>query len=153
MVQAHEVDWRFPVLGFTPDGQMWGFQDLESLTVCDAHVMKDGDPMGMELVDAGGRSWRVVSMRGTERVKRRGWDLLNFLAPVPWRLEYELEPVPEMTLDEVQRRACKAFESERPEYEAHDEMHLYAAELAKIRSARSVAEIYDLLKPCDLNFC
>lgn len=56
-MRTGEIDWSYPLLGFTPDGDIWGSPDLEALTVCGPRTLKNNMQADMELVDADGRRW------------------------------------------------------------------------------------------------
>lgn len=149
-MKASQTRFRFPLLGFTPDSELgefgYVFPDLESLTVCRAYTLKLGMPEGLELIDAGGARWKV---RAIEKVRRHGpLALWLIAAPLNWqryRVDYDLEPLPAVTLAEVQERVCaemQVFGGLDNPSEA-DQAHT-AATLAKIRSAKTIARVAEL---------
>jgi hypothetical protein len=145
-MKTNEVDFKFPVLGFTPDREIWGFPDLDRLTKCGPRTLKEDMQSGMELIDADRRRWRVLSVRRTGRAGSvLGW-LWIFGQPQS-RIEHELEPLAAISLEEVQQRAREAMESSRDDYYGEDGQAEYKATLRKIGKARSIAKIYDLLQP------
>jgi len=73
-VTSSDIDFSFPVLGFTRDRENWGFANRDKLTKCGPRTLKENTQEGMELIDAGGRRWRVKSIRrvGTRSSRTRG---------------------------------------------------------------------------------
>ena len=145
-MRSSEVEFRFPVLGFTPDREIWGFPDLDRLTKCGPRTLKDNAQSGMELIDAGGRRWRVLSIR---RVGRAGsvLSLLWIFGPPQSRIEQELVSLQALSLAEVQQRTLDAMEFFKADYYGEDGQAEYRSTLEKIREARSISDIYDLLQP------
>ncbi len=145
-MKSNEAGFKFPVLGFTPDGDMWGFPDLDRLTRCGPQTLKDGLQEGMELVDADCRRWRVASVHRTGRAG--SWvSMLWIFGPAQSRIEQELEPLPPISMDEVRERSAKAMESSQIDYHGDDGQAEYRSMIKSIGKARSVAKLYDLLQP------
>jgi len=118
-MKTAEAGFRFPVLGFTPDLEIWGFQDLDRLTKCGPRTLRNNMQAGMELIDADGRRWIVRSVRKSGRT---GSLLSLLLTAVPQsRIEHELEPLQAVTLDDVRRRASAAMEAYAENYVEGDE--------------------------------
>lgn len=146
-MRTAEVEFRFPVLAFTRDGALWGFQDLERLTKCGPRTLKENSQDGMELIDAGRRRWLV---RSISRTGRAGSLLSLFLpfGPPQSRIEHQLEPLAEVTMEEVQRRAVASLDADAEDYTYSDEDK---AEFAKLRRdvgrAETIAKVYDLIQP------
>lgn len=146
-MRTAEAGFRFPVLGFTPDLEIWGFQDLDRLTKCGPRTLREGTQIGMELVDADGRRWVVRSVRRTGRAGSL-LSLLLIFGPPQSRIEQELEPMSALSLDDVRRRATAAMEAHAESYLEGDEREVeFEPLLAKVEAARSVAEVYELLQP------
>lgn len=146
-MKTAEAGVRFPVLGFTRDLEIWGFQDLDRLTKCGPRTLKENTQVGMELVDADGRRWVVRSVRRTGRAGSLLSSLLIF-GPPQSRIEQELEPMTPLSIDEVRRRACAAMEAHMINYLEGDDPDVeFKPLLAKVGKARTVEEIYDLLQP------
>jgi hypothetical protein len=143
-MKSSEAGLRFPVLGFTPDGDIWGFPDLDRLTRCGPRTLKEDAQNEMELVDAEGRRWRVLAIR---RIGRTGSWLKALLAGSLFRIEQELEELPPTTLAEVQQRSREAMKSSQIDYYGEEGQAEYRSTLAKIGEMRSIAELYDLLQP------
>lgn len=149
-MKTAEGQFQFPVLGFTPDAEIWGFPDLDRLTKCGPRTLKDDIQKGMELIDADGRRWVVRSIKRTGRTGSLLLPLL-FLGKPQSRIEHELEPLEPVSFGEVQRRTCAAIEAHADNY-----CHFTAEEewetvieplLAEVKSTRKMADIYDLLQP------
>lgn len=145
-MKSSEAGLKFPVLGFTPDRDIWGFPDLDRLTKCGPRTLREDTQKGMDLIDADGRCWRVLAIR---RIGRAGslWALLPIFGPPQSRIEQDLEPLPPVPLTEVQRRAGEAMELARNDYYGDEGQAEYRSTLMKIEKARSIAKIYDLLQP------
>lgn len=146
-MKSSETGFSFPVLGFTPDRENWGFPDLDRLTKCGPRTLKENMQNGMELIDANGRRWRVLSVRRTGRAGSV-LDLLPGFGPPQSRIEQELEELPSLSLAEVQQRTRESLEIFRGDYTGFDgdeaEFNLL---LEKVGQAHSVAELYKLLQP------
>jgi hypothetical protein len=147
-MKTAEIDFHFPVLGFTSD-EIWGFQDLDRLTRCGPRTLKENVQLGMELVDADGRRWIVRSVGRTGRAGSFVSLLLFFIfGPPQSRIEHELEPMTELPMEEVRRRACAAMKANAINYLEGDDPDLeFRPLLRKVGRARSVREVYDLLQP------
>lgn len=149
-MKASQTSFRFPLLGFAPDSNLGEighvFPDLDSLTVCRAYTLKLGMPDGLELIDATGARWKLQTV---EKVRRHG-PLASWLiaAPLNWqryRVDYELEPLPAMTLAEVKDRVCAEvqvfgdLDDYTDEYQAET-----AARISRIRRAKTIAQVAKL---------
>jgi hypothetical protein len=145
-MKSSEAGLTFPVLGFTPDREIWGFPDLDRLTKCGPRTLKDDAQNGMELIDADGRRWRVLAIRRTGRAGSL-LSLLWIFGQPQSRIEQELEPLPAVPLAEVQQRAREAMELSKIDYYGDEGQAEYRSTLKKIEKARSIAKIYDLLQP------
>ena len=146
-MKTSEAGFSFPVLGFTRDRENWGFPNLDRLTKCGPRTLKENMQDGMELIDAGGRRWRVQSVRRTGRAG----SLLNLLpgfGPPQSRIEQELEVLPPLSLAEVRQRTRESLETFRSDYTGFegDEAE-FGSLLDRIGQAGSVTEIYELLQP------
>jgi hypothetical protein len=146
-MKTAEVDFRFPVLGFTDDLEIWGFQDLDRLTKCGPRTLKEDLQRGMELIDAEGRCWVVRSITRTGRAGSLLSVLLPF-GPAQSRIEHELDALPPVVLEDVRRRACRSMEAFLENYVDGDEDKFEFEQLLfKVKNAGEIAEIYDLLQP------
>lgn len=146
-MKTADVSFEFPVLGFTPDQEIWGFPDPNTLTSCGPRTLQKDMQVGMELIDAGGRRWVVRSIRATGRGEPLLQWLLSFLLSTPQsRIEHELDELAPLSLPEIRERACASVEATSSDYCADDEREeILEPLLAKVRSASSVAEIHELL--------
>lgn len=146
-MKSSEAGLSFPVLGFTPDRENWGFPDLDRLTRCGPQTLRENLQDGMELVDASGRRWRVLGIR---RIGRAGsvLSLLPGFGPRQSRIEQDLEELPPLSLAEVQRRTRESLETFRADYTGFegDEAE-FASLLEQVGQARSIGEIYELIQP------
>jgi hypothetical protein len=146
-MKSTEADIRFPAVGFTPDGDMWGFDDIDALTECGPMTLRQNMQSGMEVIGSDGGRWVVRSIRRVGRNKPLlPWLLWRLLSGPGWRIEQELEEVAPVTLDDIKTRAIQFLE-------AHPEDHCpdgpqskdYKRLLAQLRAARSVAKLQELL--------
>jgi hypothetical protein len=146
-MKTAEANLQFPVLGFTSDLEIWGFQDLDRLTKCGPRTLKEGTQIGMELVDADLRRWRVLAVR---RAGRAG-SLLSLLLPFgppQSRIEHELQPMEAISIDDARRRSCRAMEAHAENYLEGDDREVeFEPLLASVKRAGSIAEIYETLQP------
>lgn len=147
-MKTSEVDLRFPVFGFTPDREMLGFPDLNTLTSCGPLTLKNNLQAGLELIDAEGRRFRVRSVRRIGRAepwwKTLVIDLLT-LKPQS-RIEQELESLEPVTLGHLKDRACAWLDEFSINLCADDEREeILVPLLAEVRAAPSSQAIYDLL--------
>lgn len=139
-----QAGFRFPVLGFTTDSDVWGLPDLGALTTCGPRTLKEGLQLGMELIDAEGRRWVVRSVRRTGRAG----SLLSVLlfSPSQSRIEHDLEPLASISLEEAQTRVCAAMEA-HPDFWCEDDERdtVLPARLAEVRSTATIAGIHEVL--------
>lgn len=146
-MKTGEANFRFPVLGFTSDLNIWGFQDLDRLTRCGPRTLRDETQIGMELIDADRRRWKVRSVRRTGRAGSILSLLLPF-GPPQSRIEHDLEDMETLSIDEVRRRVCAALEAHADNYFEGDERETdFEPLLSAVRAAGSVGEIYERLQP------
>src|SRR5436190_6493935 len=97
-----EVDFVFPVLGFTPDKDAWGFADRETLTSVGPWTLKDDLQKDMELIDADGHRWMVRGLRRIGRARPLLRTLFDRLLSQPQsRIEHDLQALPSISLDDV----------------------------------------------------
>lgn len=137
----------FPVLGFTPDGDIWGFPDLNTLTSCGPMTLKKDMQVGMELVASDGRRWVVRSVRRLGRGEPLLlWLVSAVLSTRQSRIEQELEALPPLSLEEIKARAIAAVELTSENYCAEDEREeILVPLLGQVRAASDVAQIHELL--------
>jgi hypothetical protein len=147
-VKTREANLRFPVLGFTPDHEIWGFPDINTLTSCGPRTLKDNLQAGLELIAADGRRWIVRSVRRVGRARPLvPWLVSALLTATPQsRIEHELEEVESVTLSEAQARACASLRAFPQDFGADDEDDpVLEQRLADIRSTKTIAAIHDVL--------
>jgi hypothetical protein len=146
-MKTREAGFRFPVLGFTPDGEIWGFPDLATLTSCGPRTLKEHSQSGMELVDVEGRRWVVRSIRRLGRGEPLlAWLISHLLSTPQSRIEHELDAMAAMPLDDVKARACASLEAFPEDYgHAEGRDAVFMALLESVRAADGVAAIHELL--------
>lgn len=139
-----QVDFRFPVLGFTTDADVWGLPDLDALTTCGPLTLKDGLQLGMELIDADGRRWIV---RSVQRTGRAGSLLTRlFFGPRLSRIEHELDQLQPVSLGDVQARVCAAMEAHADFWCEQDEIAtVLPARLAEVKATATISGIHEVL--------
>lgn len=135
------------MIGFPPDLENWGFPDLNRLTKCGSDTLKKNMQVGMELIDAQGRSWRVLSIRQTGRAGSI-LSLIPGFGPPQSRIEQELEALPGVPLTEAKRRARASMEKFSWDYSAFEGGEAeFAGRLRQLDDAKTHAEIYDVMTP------
>lgn len=147
-MRASEERFQFPLLGLSPDKDVWGFADMQGLSRCGPRTLRENMQRDLELIDVDGRRWRVASV---EVVGRAGsiftrW-LRDLLTGVPqYRIEQELEPLERLALAQVQDRVCEAMEA-HPEFWCEDDERdtVLPKRLAEVRATGSIAEIHQVL--------
>ncbi|HET9159622.1 MAG TPA: hypothetical protein VFN88_03345 [Caulobacteraceae bacterium] len=146
-MKTSEVQFHFPVLGWTPDKDIWAFPDLNTLTSCGPKTLKEDMQANMELVDIELRRWIVRSVHRKGRGKPFALWLISHVISTPQsRIEHELEPMPPVTLDEVKARVCEAMEENPGYYGDSDTVdEELRNQMAEVRAAGGVAEIIELL--------
>lgn len=146
-MKTGEANFHFPVLGFTSDLNIWGFQDMDRLTRCGPRTLKEDTQIGMELVDSDGCRWKVRSVRRTGRAGSLFSLLLPF-GPPQSRIEHDLESMEAVPIEEVHRRVCAALLAHAEDYfEGDDRETEFEPLLSAAQAAGSVREIYELLQP------
>jgi hypothetical protein len=146
-MRTAEANFNFPVLGFTPDREIWGFADLATLTSCGPRTLKDDKELGMELIDGDGRRWIVRSVRRIGRGEPLlAWLISHLLSTPQSRIEHELEALEPVALAQIKDRAIASVEATADDYCADDQREEVLEPLiAQLRSATSVSQIFDLL--------
>jgi hypothetical protein len=138
---VNQPHFRYPLLAFTSDLDMWVFESEEELTTCGPLTLRDHMQDGMEVVDAEGRSWRVRSMRrlGPARISLR--TILRRLS----KIEHLWEELPSLTLAELKDRVCASVAA-HADCQLHfpDDTAELAARQADVRAADSIAAICEL---------
>ena len=146
--KTNDAGFHFPVLGFTPDRDVWGCPDLDSLTSCGPRTLRDNLQVGLELVDADGRRWAVRSVRRAGRAQPLvPWLISGLPTAAPQsRIEHELEQLDSLTLSEAQARTCASLRAYPQDYGAEDESDpILARRIAEVRKTRSFAAIHEVL--------
>src|SRR5437868_5940893 len=116
-MNAEQANFEFPVLGFTPDGEISGFADLRTLTSCGPRTLKHNAQIGMELIDSRGRRCIVRSVRRTGRGEPLLLWLISFVISTPQsRIEHDLEENAPVTLAQIKDRACASTEAFSRDY-------------------------------------
>lgn len=147
-MKTTEAGFHFPVLGFTPEPAMWGFEDLNTLTSCGPLTLKHNSQIGMELVDADGRRWIVRSVTRIGRAESLWAAVVSLLlyGKPQSRIEHELEALEPLTLGEVQARACAWLEAFPEDHEQYDESdNVLPPLLAQVRAAKDIGSLLPLL--------
>ncbi|KQW72912.1 hypothetical protein ASE17_08055 [Phenylobacterium sp. Root77] len=141
------IDFRFPLIGFTPDREIWGFPDRKSLTTCGVLTLREGKSLGMELIDGDGGCWRVTAIHDKGRARSLiPWLIKALLSGRLYRIEYSLMRLEETSLNEVKARACKSLEAFPDDYCLFDERETVLLPLMEqVHAADSVDEIFKLL--------
>ena len=147
-MKAAAAGFHFPLLGFTPDGEIWGFPDIDTLTSCGPRTLKDNMQTGMELVDVDGRRWIVRSVRRVGSARPLvPWLISALLTSTPQsRIEHEVEQLAAITLSEAQARACAALRAFPQDYGAEDKDDpVLKQRLAEVTGTRTIAAIHEVL--------
>jgi hypothetical protein len=147
-MKTQEVDFRFPVLGFTRDREIWGFPDINTLTSCGPRTLKNNMQAGMELVDADGRRWIVRSVRRVGRARPLvKWVVSALLTGTPqFRIEHELEQLESVTLSEAQARVCASLRAFQEDFGAEEQDGVFfERRVAEVSNTRTIAAIHDVL--------
>lgn len=146
-MNASEAQLQFPVLGLSADNDVWGFWDMDGLTVCGPKTLKEGLQDGMELIDADGKRWRVEGIRMIKPLEAWWKRLFTWiLYPPGYRIEQMLTPMEPLGLEAVQERVCSAMQT-FPLYwcEEEDIGTVLVERLAEVRATTSIAAIHDVL--------
>lgn len=148
-MRSIDAEVAFPLLGISADKDVWGFADLRELTTCGPRTIRDRMQDGMELIDANGQRWRVVSVRSLGRAGSvwTRW-LMTLLTAVPqYRIEQTLEDLGRVELAYAQAKACEALEA-HPDFWCDDDERdtVLPRRLAEVRSTTSIAGIHEVLE-------
>lgn len=141
-IQASEIEFVYPILCFTTDGEIWSIQTPHQRMTCGYKTLSSGLQIGMDMVDASGRAWRVVSVQkiGYEAFRLR--HIFSGLYPRLPVIDQAVESLPSPDFASVQERVCQhmdAFPGDFCEF-PDDEAEL-SARKAEIRSTTSMAEL------------
>lgn len=147
-MKTQEADFRFPVLGFTPDREIWGFPDMNTLTSCGPRTLKNNMQADLELIDADGRHWIVRSVRRVGRARPLLWWFASALltgAPQS-RIEHELEQLEAVSLSEVRARACASLRASPQDWGAEDADDAFLEQrIAEVSNTQTIAAIHEVL--------
>jgi hypothetical protein len=141
LVKSSDVEFAYPVLGITPDSDLWAFCDKGEMTTCGKLTLQDDMQKDMDLIDAQGGSWRVVSLLRLGGVGL-SYGLSCFLAGVS-RVEHDLRPLPRVNLEDVKARVCACMAA-RPEDWIWPDVGL-PERLAEVEAVTSIAGIHEVL--------
>ena len=147
-MKTRDTDFVFPVLGFTPDKEIWAFEDMETLTSCGPRTLKNNIQIGMELVDSDGRRWIVRSVTRLGRAYSLSRSMLTLFlsAIIQSRIEEEIEPLEPLSLTEVKARVCAALEAFPEDFGQYLETdNELAPFLAQVRADPNIASIPKML--------
>lgn len=146
-MKTGDANFRFPVLGFTPDREIWGFPDINTLTSCGPRTLKENMQGDMELVDIDGRRWLVRSVQPVGRARSLiPWLLSALLSTPQSRIEHELDQLEPITLGEAQARVCVSLRAFPQDWGAEDGGDpILEQRVAEVGATRSIAEIHDVL--------
>ena len=147
-MKTAQADIQFPVIGFTPDGDLWGFPNRNALTESGPRTVKERTPVGMELVDADGRRWVVRDMWRLGRDKPLlPWLFWTLMTATPGsRIDYELEPLAPLSLPEVKARMKAGIEVHPLNWCNPSEVETeIPARLAEVDAAESIAGLFEVL--------
>jgi hypothetical protein len=135
-MDAMDAGMTFPVLGFTPDGDVWGFPGPGELTECGPATLKEGLYVGLELIV------RAATRVGAIPLK----SLLHVFSPRLNRVRLEVAEETAVTLEAAKGRVCTAIDA-FPQFWSEDVDD--PAELLERRRdvllANSFAEIHEKL--------
>lgn len=148
MVGVTEAQFVFPVFGFEPEQILgWQCDGPEGPAVIRENTFRVEKLRNLELVDASGRRWSLKSLRRLGRAGRLiSWLLLTPLGSSRCRIEWDLEPMPPLSLTDVQDLACETTARFGEDDDWNDELKAETADLiARIRKARSIAELAPIL--------
>ncbi|MEW6020369.1 MAG: hypothetical protein AB1760_20110 [Pseudomonadota bacterium] len=142
-MKTSEIDLAFPVIGFTVDEDVWGFRDLRGLTTCGRRTLKKGMQDGMELVDSRGARWRVS---GIEKLGPSDPWWAWLIGQPLYRIAQEVEPLPPLSLAEIQDRVCAAMLAHPLFWCVEEDQDTeIAVRTAELRAVTSVADFFDIM--------
>ena len=141
------IDFKFPVIGFTPDREIWGFPDRRSLTTCGAQTLNENIPAGMELIGADGARFQVTAIHDKGRAGSPLSRLVKgLLSGRQYRIEYSLVPLAQASLDDVKKLARQSLDAFPDDYcLGEDPETVLPPLLASLQAAGSAEEIFTLL--------
>ncbi len=143
--QTSAPHFTYPILCISKNDDLWAIRSQSELTTCGPVTLANGIRVGVDMVDADGTCWRVLSVKHVGYAPFTMRSLNPFL-PALRVIEHEFEPMPRLSLGEVQERVCAALDA-HPEYwcEWYNKDKILPERKGQIRSARSIADIHNLL--------
>jgi hypothetical protein len=137
----------FPVFGFTPDREIWGFADMDTFTSCGPLTLKENKEIGMEVIDSLLNRWVVRSVRPLGRAEPLWkWVISRVLSTPQTRIEHDLEVLSPVSLDEAKARLILGLETFPSDYCKDDEHETVLHPLmAKVQSIGRLSEALELL--------
>lgn len=146
-MKTAEAGMVFPVFGFTPDREIWGFPDPDAFTSCGPLTLKENKEIGMEVIDSDLRRWVVRDVTPLGRAEPLWrWMLSRVLSTPQTRIEHELEALPSVSLDEAKDRLILGLETFPTDYCNDDEIDTVLRPLiAEVRGMGRLSEALELL--------
>lgn len=139
---------RCPALGFVLAGKQeeipgaenldW-FPDAEALSTVWGGELKDGQRLGMVVVDSDFNAWRVTNVVARGALPTSLWNRLWGIRQ--YRVDQQFEPLGPMTLEQVQDRITLAMMSNHL-FSAGGTMH---RSIARVRAAQTIADLNDAI--------
>lgn len=115
------VDLKYPLVGLAdaqPGRESWElFWDAEFFSTCGRREV--AQRVGMLIVDVEGRCWRISSVRNLG-LTGGIWSRTFLFLTGDHRVDQTLDPIPEMTFDDVKARLCAAIQN-NPDHWRDDE--------------------------------
>lgn len=105
-----QPDFIYPLFCFTTDGDIWSICTPDELEHCGPKAWRDKVQIGMDIVDAECRCWRVLDVTPGPPDQFSWRSLIPFQTRrIPVR--HEFEPLGDLSLEEVRERLFAVFDA------------------------------------------
>lgn len=155
--------FEYPVLGIgrrirfdvVQGEELREFRNERAMRTCDAWSLDHDALIGMQLIDGAGCSWRIQGVKPLRVSGNLLWRLITFLFHDQWYdVELDVAEAEPISFDELKARICKMIDDHPDDYNdveaivgepdpPHSEQELLERRKAKVRKAKSIAEILD----------
>lgn len=105
-ISADKAGIDYPGIGFLEDGGIISFDGVGSLTGIVAELESRAAHVGSEIVDGGGRCWRVAGLRRSRPEPERSWWQFWRPAALPVQVDVDLEEIAPLGFEACRDRAA-----------------------------------------------
>ena len=139
-----QPEFHYPLFCFTTDGDLWSLDTPDDLEHCGPETWRDKLQLGMDVVDAQCRCWRVRDIALAPPTPFHWRSLIPFRGR-RIRITHTFERQPDLSIEEVRARLFAAFDA-HPQYycadgESLEEIEDMKRELLNLKTLTPMHEV------------